>query len=87
MKPYRRTKESAEPNRTMTAQAQSHVGEGRNVPDASEIRARARREKAVDLLAEGHGEHAQDEETATSLDYLLARLIVAVEALEERLAG
>ena len=54
------------------------------MPDAAEIRASARRQKAADLLAEGDGEHGSDED-ATSRDYLLARLIVAVEALEERL--
>jgi hypothetical protein len=55
------------------------------VPDASEIRARARREKAVDLVTEGRREDAADDEPSPS-DYLLARLIVAVEALEERLS-
>lgn len=56
------------------------------MPDASEIRARARRQKAADLLAEGRGDTEADEDS-NSGDYLLARLIVAVEALEERLSG
>lgn len=54
------------------------------MPDADEIRATARDRNASDVLRRAH-DASRDDHEATPTDYLLARLIVSVEALEERL--
>lgn len=54
------------------------------MPDADQARATARDRSASDVLRRAHVASRDDQES-TPTDYLLARLIVSIEALEERL--
>jgi hypothetical protein len=55
------------------------------MPTDAEVRAKTRDEKARKLLAAWRKEGGFESEANTLSDFLLARLIVAIESLEERL--